>query len=337
MSRRSLFQLGQHLRGKAGSYKVTKQLSEFIYFAVNQEENLVVLKAVEGHWRLHNERDILKRFQGRSPTIRPLLDEIEHPVEPPAIVLQYLDDDLSKASRKQRLTRSEIKYVARNILEAIQVLHKDGYVHTDIKPNNVVVNYGSGENRFAEVQLADFGGTVSIESEFARDGVPTGTSLFRAPEVHLEIPWGTAADIWSFGGTLINLIWGLNFHIFGPEEPEGHEMYDTKIVVLQHQWFGPFPISYKEITDEDTQEALVGIMSAVPPEKLKPFRYIGEREICAADKDFVLKIMKLDPRDRPTAKELLQDAWFTETSERTVGWYSKEEWHLIQQQHKQAN
>lgn len=114
-------------------------------------------------------------------------------------------------------------------------------------------------------------------------------------------------------------------------------MYDTKIVVLQHQWFGPFPISYKEITDEDTQEALVGIMSAVPPEKLKPFRYIGEREICAADKDFVLKIMKLDPRDRPTAKELLQDAWFTETSERTVGWYSKEEWHLIQQQHKQAN
>lgn len=34
MSHRSLFQLGQHLRGKAGSYKITKQLSEFIYFAV---------------------------------------------------------------------------------------------------------------------------------------------------------------------------------------------------------------------------------------------------------------------------------------------------------------
>lgn len=89
-----------------------------------------MVKSVEGHWRLHNERGILKRFQGRSPTLRPLVDEIEDPVEPPAIVLKYLDDDLSKASRKQRLTRSEIKYVAKNILDALQVLHEDGYVHT---------------------------------------------------------------------------------------------------------------------------------------------------------------------------------------------------------------
>jgi len=89
-----------------------------------------VVKSVEGHWRLHNERDILKHFQGRAPTLRPLLDEIEDPAEPPAIVLKYLDDDLSRASRKQRLTRPEIKYVTKNILDALQALHEDGYVHT---------------------------------------------------------------------------------------------------------------------------------------------------------------------------------------------------------------
>lgn len=111
-------------------------------------------------------------------------------------------------------------------------------------------------------------------------------------------------------------------------------MYDTEIVVHQHQWFGPFPISYKEIADEDTQEAIVGIMSAVPPEKLKPFQYLKEREICNADKAFVLKIMKLDPRERPCVRELLQDEWFMECSERTVGWYSKEEWEQMQQQHR---
>jgi hypothetical protein len=73
----------------------------------------VVVKSVAGHWRLHNERDVLKRFQARAPTLRPLLDEIEDPAEPSAIVLKYLDDDLTKASRKQRLTRQEIKYVAK--------------------------------------------------------------------------------------------------------------------------------------------------------------------------------------------------------------------------------
>lgn len=89
-----------------------------------------MVKSVEGHWRLHNERDVLKRFQEGTAALRPLLDEIVDPAEPPAIVLKYLDDDLTKASRKQRLTRSEIKYVAKNVLEALRVLHEDGYVHT---------------------------------------------------------------------------------------------------------------------------------------------------------------------------------------------------------------
>jgi hypothetical protein len=31
---RSLFHLGQHLRGTAGIYKITEQISEFIYIAV---------------------------------------------------------------------------------------------------------------------------------------------------------------------------------------------------------------------------------------------------------------------------------------------------------------
>jgi len=63
-------------------------------------------------------------------------------------------------------------------------------------------------------------------------------------------------------------------------------MYVTKIVVRQHHWFGPFPISYNEIADKDTQQAIIGIMSAVPPEKLKPFRHLSEREICDADRAF---------------------------------------------------
>lgn len=63
------------------------------------------------------------------------------------------------------------------------------------------MNYGKGKSRFSEIKLADCGGAVSVASEFAQQGTPAGTSLFRAPEVHLELPWDTAADIWSFGVT----------------------------------------------------------------------------------------------------------------------------------------
>jgi hypothetical protein len=77
-----------------------------------------------------------------------------------------------------------------------------------------------------------------------------------------------------------------------------------------HQYFGPFPLSYREIADEDILTILAHVMNGVPHEMLKPFQFITEREIAKEDKVFVLKIMKLDPRDRPTAKELLQDEWF---------------------------
>lgn len=46
----------------------------------------------------------------------------------------------------------------------------------------------------------------------------------------------------------------------------------------------------------------------------KPFARASAREIAPADKEFMLKVMKLDPRDRPTAEELLADVWFTEES-----------------------
>jgi hypothetical protein len=88
----------------------------------------VVVKGVR-HSRIHNERDVVQRFQNRAP-IRPLIDEIIEPADPPGIVLRRLDDDLLNASSTQTLTKSEIKDVAKSVLQTLTVLHEDGYVHT---------------------------------------------------------------------------------------------------------------------------------------------------------------------------------------------------------------
>ncbi|KAH6669515.1 putative serine/threonine protein kinase [Halenospora varia] len=326
---RYLFQLDLVLIGKSDTYRITKQLSEFVYFAANIQEKSVVIKSVEGHWRLYNERDVLRRLQGWASTIRPLLDEIKYPVKPPVIVLKYLDDDITRALRKQKLTRQEIKYVAKNVLRALAVLHEDGYVHTDIKPSNIMVNYGPGPDRFSDVELADFGGTVLELSEAAKECTQAGTSVFRAPEVHLEIPWGTKSDIWSFGVTssfLINLLMGI--HIFEPESNrlETDPEYNVEVIVRQHQHFVPFPSSYQDFLDGTEQMALHELMARVPIEKMRPFNWLQERQICKADKDFVVKIMKLDPRDRPSAAQLLQDEWFTEKTGRIMGYYLQDKW-----------
>ena len=73
----------------------------------------------------------------------------------------------------------------------------------DVKPNNVLVNYADESQRqITEVQLADFGSTVSERSGHAKDGDDIGSPIFRSPEAQMQLPWTTATDIWSFGVTV---------------------------------------------------------------------------------------------------------------------------------------
>jgi hypothetical protein len=89
-----------------------------------------------------------------------------------------------------------------------------------------------------------------------------------------------------------------------------YDEYDIKILIKHHRCFGPFPESYEQIADQDKLAVSLWIMQSTPPETMKPFHPTTTREICEVDKEFVLKVMKLDPRDRPTAQELLGDKWF---------------------------
>lgn len=69
----------------------------------------------------------------------------------------------------------------------------------DIKPDNILVNYGQGNVRFTDVQLADCGTTVPENCAYAKDGDLIGASIWRSPEAQLRIRWDTSTDIWSLG------------------------------------------------------------------------------------------------------------------------------------------
>lgn len=173
----------------------------------DQSNEVVVVKSVSGHPRVENERDVLRRFQSRSTHIRPLIDEIQDPAKPTTIILRHLEEDLLDASIQKPLGRKEIKYVSKAILEALNVLHEDGYVHTDVKPSNIFVNHrkGQSEVRFSDVQLGDFGGSYHQDSDWAKLGTPIGAPMWSSPEVLMERPWNTATDIWSFGNMVRNV------------------------------------------------------------------------------------------------------------------------------------
>lgn len=89
----------------------------------------MVIKSVWDYSRVENERDVLKRFQQRTPYLRPLIDEINEPSVPITIILERLQGDLLEGSATKTLNRRELKYVSRCVFEAINILHEDGFVH----------------------------------------------------------------------------------------------------------------------------------------------------------------------------------------------------------------
>ena len=107
----------------------------------SQLKELAVIKSVEGHPRVENERDVLKRFQHRTPYLRPLIDEIEEPSVPVTIALKHLQGDLQSASNERTLNEKELKYVSQCVLEALKTLHEDGFVHTGECCLSSVTNY----------------------------------------------------------------------------------------------------------------------------------------------------------------------------------------------------
>ena len=106
----------------------------------NLVHETVVIKSSPGHPKVANERDILMRFQHRTPHLRPLIDEIEDPSNSVTIALKYSDSDLLTASIEKKLNRGELKYVTRCVLEALKVLHEYEYVHAgEILSNKLLI------------------------------------------------------------------------------------------------------------------------------------------------------------------------------------------------------
>ena len=102
----------------------------------------------------------------------------------------------------------------------------------------------------------------------------------------------------------------------GPFEPRnvpfGHDEYDLSILMRQHLLFGPFPAKFKEIANQNTVDAIEYILDQIPASVITHFSRVSRKEVSQQDNEFICKIMQLDPRDRPSAKDLLADVWFSQ-------------------------
>jgi energy-coupling factor transporter ATP-binding protein EcfA2 len=80
------------------------------------------------------------------------------------------------------------------IAVAMDALHQLGFIHRDIKLENVLVRTKANDPGVLEVAVADFG--ITISSEVGK--TPIGTACYMAPEMKRS-GYGKEVDIWAFG------------------------------------------------------------------------------------------------------------------------------------------
>lgn len=98
-------------------------------------------------------------------------------------------------------TLPRLSYIARQCFIALEFVHSMGLVHSDVKPENILLASYSR----AQAKLIDFGSSCYLTD---RQSSYIQSRSYRAPEVVLGLPYDGRIDIWSIGCVIAEMFTG---------------------------------------------------------------------------------------------------------------------------------
>lgn len=126
------------------------------------------------------------------------------------ILMEFLDTDLMKAIKNNRRIFNE-KNIIDIIIKAakgLSYIHKNGIVHKDINPSNILISYS-----LDKVKITDFGLAKIDRRFFFRREFRGGTEGYIPPEWLKGESADKLGDIYSFGKTIEKIYNELGFKI----------------------------------------------------------------------------------------------------------------------------
>jgi WD40 repeat protein/serine/threonine protein kinase len=192
------YQLGERL-GEGGFgvvYRAT-QLS------VGRE---VAIKAILP--ALANAKDFIRRFENEAqlvarlehPHIVPLFDYWREP-DQAYLVMRYLrGGSLRDRMKNGRLSNDEILTMLDHVASALDLAHRSGVTHRDVKPENILLD--GDQNAY----LSDFG--IAERTSAKSTGQVTGSTSYMSPEQLQGARPAPRMDIYSLGIMLYEIVGG---------------------------------------------------------------------------------------------------------------------------------
>lgn len=162
--------------------------------------------------------------------------------------LQAIIDDLPKYSKSQRMNL--FNDVARQIGEALDILHKNNLLHLDIKPSNILLRTYKPLN----LVLIDFGIATSLSSDMSKKFTQTrGTPMYQSPESYTG-GMGRASDWWGLGMILLEIASG------------SHPFKGLSSNVIAYS-VATEPVNVPETIDAGQRELIHGLLTRNPEKR----------------------------------------------------------------------
>jgi mitogen-activated protein kinase 1/3 len=266
-------------------------------------------RSLESARRILREIDILNYFQ-----FCPQIIEVEEIFLPPSgekdvyIVMRYQPNDLSTVVKNAavKIDENTVRYIAAQLLLAARALHHFGCIHRDLSSRNLLVNESS------QISVCDFGLSRFFDpAEQLSFGVVT--QWYRAPEVILDAKYDEKVDIWSIGVVVGELL--RRQHLFPGKFNDAADQLSKTFALVGTPALDLFEAGgpFESASDNAKRYATAYILKRKVSNKVATELKGCSQESC----EFVNRLLAFNPRERPSADELLKDpaSWMRQNSE----------------------
>jgi len=220
---------------KLGQFELHEQIGRggmgTVYRARDTSLNRAVAVKVLSE-RLARDAAFVQRFRAEASAAARLTHECIVPIyfigedDGRHFYAMQLVDGESLADRlheRSRLPQDEALRIVEQTLTGLAAAHRQGLVHRDIKPGNILVDRENGRAMLTDFGLARSLSVVSdADAADVSDELVMGTAEYMSPEQARGEPVDPRSDLYSIGAVLYQLLGGTT--PFDADTPTGHLM-----------------------------------------------------------------------------------------------------------------